>query len=133
MAADVNVDIARYQKEIIQRLGLESENVIFDFSQNEGVITLNLITVNPRHEQSFLFHSVKAVDKVEALQKMQKYVNQQHKDENTYTVQWRKSGERELHTSYFRAKNMYDALDKFYYNRDMTTYTVFNVALNPVA
>jgi carbamoylphosphate synthase large subunit len=133
MAADINVEIARYQKEIIQRLGLESENVIFDFSQNEGVISLNLITINPRHEQSFLFHSVKAVDKLEALQKMRKYVYSHQEDENTYTIQWRKTGERELHTSYFRAKNMYDALDKFYYNRDMASYTVFNLALNPVA
>lgn len=133
MALDINVEIARYQKEIIQRLGLPSENVVFDFNQTEGVVTLNLITVNPRHEQSFLFHSVKAVDKVEALQKMQKYVNSQQKDENTYTVQWRKAGDSELHTSYFRAKNMYDALDKFYYNRDITSYTIFNLALNPVA
>jgi hypothetical protein len=133
MAMDVNVEIARYQKEISQRLGLPSDNVIFDFSQNKKITTLNLITINPRHEQSFLFHSVKAVDKIEALQKMQKYVNAQQKDENTYTIQWRKVGDTQLHTSYFRAKNMYDALDKFYYNRDIASYTIFNLALNPVA
>lgn len=133
MAIDVNVEIARYQKEISQRLGLPGDNVIFDFSQNKKITTLNLITINPRHEQSFLFHSVKAVDKIEALQKMQKYVNAQQKDENTYTIQWRKVGDSQLHTSYFRAKNMYDALDKFYYNRDIASYTIFNLALNPVA
>lgn len=133
MAMDVNVEIARYQKEISQRLGLPGDNVIFDFSQNKKITTLNLITINPRHEQSFLFHSVKAVDKIEALQKMQKYVNAQQKDENTYTIQWRKVGDSQLHTSYFRAKNMYDALDKFYYNRDIASYTIFNLALNPVA
>ena len=131
--ADVNVEIARIQKEIAEKLGLDSNKVIFDFSINEGVTKLNLITVSPRHEQSFLFHTVKAIDKIEALQKMLSYVNAQRDDENTYTIQWCKVNERDLHTSYFRAKSMYDALDKFYFNRDITSYTIFNITLNPVA
>lgn len=131
--ADVNVEIARIQKEISNKLGLDSDKVIFDFSGNDGVVKLNLITVSPRHEQSFLFHTVKAIDKIEALQKMLQYINAQRDDENTYTVQWRKADERNLHTSYFRAKSMYDALDKFYFNRDITGYTIFSITLNPVA
>ena len=133
MSNDVNVDIARIQKEIKDALALKAENIIFDFSQQDGLTKLNLITVNPRHEQSFLFHTVKAIDKLEALQKMQEYVNLQHKEEDTYTVQWRKMDETELHTSYFSAKNIYEALDKFYYDRDLNACTVFSVTLNPVA
>lgn len=133
MSNDVNVDIARLQKSIQDALGLSSENIIFDFLQQEGLTILNLITVNPRHEQSFLYHSVKAIDKLEALQKMQEYVDAFNKEQNTYTIQWRKKDAAELHTSYFRAHNIYEALDKFYHNRDLNACTVFTVTLNPVA
>lgn len=130
---DINVEIARIQQEIQDKLGLQSKNIIFDFSQIDGVTKLNLITVSPRHEQSFLYHSIKGIDKVEALQKMLEYVSLQHKEENTYTIQWRINGDDELHTSYFRSKNMYEALDKFNYNRDLNACTIFSITLNPIA
>ncbi|MGB1248486.1 MAG: hypothetical protein ACPG4Z_06340 [Chitinophagales bacterium] len=130
---DINVDIARLQKEIASKLGLESENVIFDYVQNDNIFTLSLITVNPRHEQSFLYHTEKGISKLEALEKMLEYVNKDHKEEDSYTIQWRKMNGIELHTSYFKAKNMYDALDKFYFNRELNSCTVFQISLNPVA
>jgi hypothetical protein len=42
-------------------------------------------------------------------------------------------GDNKLHTSYFRAKNMYEALDKFFYERDMAHYKIFSISLNPVS
>lgn len=131
--ADVNVEIARLQKEVSNSLALDSENVIFDFSQHDAVIKLDLITINPRHEQSFLYHSVKAIDKKEALTKILEYIAETNNIESTYTLQWRKLGSAELHTSYFRARNMYGALDKFFYNREMNSFNVFSITLNPVA
>lgn len=131
--ADLNIEIARLQKEIADRLGLQASHVVFDFSLNEGVTKLDLITINPRHEQSFLYHTTKAIDKKEALEKMSEYVATQSKNESTYTVQWRKVGDSELHTSYFSARNMYEALDKFYYNREMNSFNIFSITLNPVA
>ena len=133
MTKDVNVNIAKLQKDIAERLGLESENVIFDFTNMENVVKLDLITINPRHEQSFLYHTEKGIDKLETLKKMLEYVMINNEDENHYTVQWIKNGESNLHTSYFRAKNIYEALDKFYYNRELNTYVVFSITLNPVA
>lgn len=133
MTKDINVNIAKLQKDIAQKLGLSTENVIFDFSSIDGVTKLDLITINPRHEQSFLYHTEKGIDKVETLEKMLKYVLINNKEKNHYTVQWTKNGESELHTSYFRAKNIYEALDKFYYNRELNTYVIFNITLNPVA
>ena len=133
MTKDVNVNIAKLQKDIAERLGLESENVIFDFTNMESVVKLDLITINPRHEQSFLYHTEKGIDKLETLKKMLEYVMINNEDENHYTVQWIKNGETNLHTSYFRAKNIYEALDKFYYNRELNTYVVFSITLNPVA
>jgi hypothetical protein len=131
--SDINVDIARLQKEISEKLGLQSDQVVFDFSQNEGVTKLDLITISARHDQSFLYHTTRAIDKKEALGKMLEYIAIKNTSGNTYTLQWIMAGEAELHTSYFRARNMYEALDKFYYNREMNSFNIFSITLNPVA
>jgi carbamoylphosphate synthase large subunit len=130
-STDFHVELARIQSAIEKHLGME-EQLIFDFSNTEKNVKLNLITVNPRHNQSFLFHSVIGIDKIDALQKMLSYVKSYKEQESPYTIQWRVIGDKELHTSYFRAKNMYDALDKLYYNRDINSIAVYSIVLNPV-
>ena len=64
---------------------------------------------------------------------MLEYIDEHYHQENSLTIQWIKIGENKLHTSYFRAKNMYEALDKFYYGRDMGQYKIFSIVLNPVS
>ncbi len=130
---DLNVEIAGIQKEIMEYLGLRSENLIFDYRENEQQVELHLITVNSRHNQSFLFHKEVGIDRIDALRKMYNYVRHKKQKENSYTIQWIVDGESELHTSYFRANNIFDALDKLYYGRDMNTINVFSVVLNPVS
>ena len=130
--ADVHIELAKIQKEIEEHLGLEKDTMVFEFSQVDGNARLNLITINPRHHQSFLFHSVTAYDRLEALTKMLNYVKNVKDKENHYTVQWMTRIDSELHTSYFRASSIYNALDKLYFSRDMNTITVFSVVLNPI-
>lgn len=132
-SSDIHVEAAKIQKEIKGHLGLRSNALIFEYGTFEGKIKLDLITINPKHNQSFLFHSVKGFDKVDALKKMLEYVENYKEKDGSYTIQWIAKGDKELHTSYFRATNVYDALDKLYYGRDMNTITVFSVVLNPVA
>ena len=67
---DQNYEIAKLQKEIQLKLGLGQENVIFEFKDKEQITVLNLVTINPVHEQSFLFHSTRGVSKIDALEKM---------------------------------------------------------------
>jgi hypothetical protein len=130
---DQNVEIARLQNDIITRLGLEAQNVIFNFKQKNEVVRFDLVTVNPKHEQSFLFHTITGTDKVDALQKMLEYIDKHYPQEGSMTIQWIKIGDNKLHTSYFRAKNMYEALDKFFYERDQNQYKIFSVTLNPLS
>jgi hypothetical protein len=130
---DSRVEIAQLQKEIKDYLGLKTENLIFEYSQLDNTIRLDLITVNPRHNQSFLFHSTVGIDKADALKKMVEYVRNNSLEEQTYTIQWTTKGDKELHTSYFRAKNMYQALDKLYYGRDMNNISVYVIQLNPLS
>ena len=122
---------ARLQREIEQHLGLDSAQARFEFRQLEGQLRLDLVTVNPRHQQSFLFRYETGRDEVECLQRMLAYARSFRETESSFTLQWRARGEKELQTSYFRAHNAYEALDKLYFGRDLNTITVFSVVLNP--
>ncbi|WP_299821061.1 hypothetical protein [uncultured Pontibacter sp.] len=130
---EVHVESARIQKQIENHLGIGGNSLLFEFRQIDNKLRLDLITVNPRHQQSFLFHSETGYDKVDVLRKMLDYVQNYRDKESSYTVQWMARDDKELQTSYFRARNMYEALDKLYYGRDMNTITVFSVVLNPVS
>jgi hypothetical protein len=131
--SDMHVEAARIQQEIKDYLGLRSSDLVFEYTNLEGRVKLDLITVNPRHNQAFLFQSVTASDKIDALKKMLDYVQSYKEKENSYTIQWVAKGGKELHTSYFKAANITDALQKLYYGRDMNTITVFSVVLNPIS
>jgi hypothetical protein len=131
--SDIHVEAARIQQEIKDYLGLRTSDLVFEFTTKDGKVKLDLITVNPRHNQAFLFHNETGADKVDALKKMLGYVQNYKEKENSYTIQWVIKSDTELHTSYFRAGNILDALQKLYYGRDMNTITVFSVVLNPIS
>lgn len=131
---DLHVEYARLQDEIEQHLGMKGIRLIFEYRNlDSGKVALDLITVNPRHDQSFLFHTEKGTDKRGVLRQMLDYVRNYKEKESSYTIQWVIRGQQDLHTSYFRASNVMDALDKLYYGRDQNTITVFSVVLNPVS
>ncbi|RUA34579.1 MAG: hypothetical protein DSY77_04750 [Bacteroidetes bacterium] len=132
-STDIHIESAKLQKEIINYLGLNDSELVFEFGSQEGKVKLDLITINPRHNQSFLFHSEMGYDKLEALKKMMDYVKNYRDRESSYTIQWMTKDDKQLHTSYFRASNILDSLDKLYYGRDRNTITVFSVVLNPVS
>jgi len=129
----MHVEAARIQQEVKDYLGLRTSDLVFEYSTQDGKIKLDLITINPRHNQAFLFHSETGTDKLDALRKMLDYVQNYKEKENSYTIQWVAKNDKELHTSYFKASNIMDALQKLYYGRDMNTITVFSVVLNPVS
>ena len=133
MTKDTETSAKKLEQGILDYLGMTYDTLRFEYKKNAGKITLNLVTINPRHNQSFLFHSEIGIDKTEALQKMVTYVKKVREKENTYTIQWMARNDKELHTSYFRAKNMYDALDKLYYGRDINLISVYSVNLNPIS
>lgn len=132
-ASDLHVEAAKIQQQIKDYLGLRTSDLIFEFGVADGRSKLDLITINPRHAQSFLFHTETGFDKVDALRKMLDYVQNYKEKDNSYTIQWVANGQHELHTSYFRAGNILEALEKLYYGRDRNTITVFSVVLNPVS
>lgn len=133
MTVDKNIEIANLQVEIGSYIGLGQNSLIFNFDEEPNRVTLRLITANPRHNQSFLFHSTEGSTRVEALRLMLEYVKKYKEAESSYTIQWSLKGENQLQTSYFRAKNILSALDKLYFDRDPNSITVFSVTLNPLS
>ncbi|MGB6038032.1 MAG: hypothetical protein WBG42_17280 [Cryomorphaceae bacterium] len=128
---DKNIEIANTQREIEQYIGLGPNSLIFNFSETNGKTLLHLVTLNPRHNQSFLFHDEEGYDKVDVMKKMLKYVKNYKDKESSYTIQWRRTDEDMLNTSYFSAKNVQSALDKLFYDRDPNSIMVFSVIMNP--
>jgi hypothetical protein len=131
--SDLHLENARLQKEISEYIGLPSSSILFEYSELDQKIKLDIITVNAVHRQSFLFHSVVAVDKIDALNKMFEYVKNYRDKESSFTIQWSLKGENELNTSYFRASNIITALDKLFYGRDQSSIIVFSAVLNPIS
>jgi hypothetical protein len=134
MTKDKNLEIARLQKEIGDHIGTGPDGLVFNYEEDaKGKTTkLFLITLNPRHNQSFLFHATEGTNKVEALREMLDYVRNYKERTSSWTIQWSARGESSLQTSYFRAKNVLEALDKLFYDRDPNSITVFSVMLNPI-
>ena len=132
-AASDAIDISKLQKEIESYLNLGSTSMVFEFEEHNSKMHLNLVTVNPRHNQSFLFQSSEGYDKKDCLKKMLKYIKTSREKENSYTIQWSVKGESELHTSYFRARDIQEAIDKLIYGRDPNSLNIFSVVLNPIS
>ena len=130
---DNHVRIAEFQQRIREGIDIEESNILFEFKESNNKVILEVITINAKHKQSFLFHTVQGRDKIEALEEMMTYVDQAKSQYNSYTIQWSLNGEDKLHTSYFRAKNIMDSLEKFYHKRDLNSVNVFSVVLNPIA
>jgi len=134
MTKDRNLETARLQREIGDYIGLGQDSLVFNFEMDEQAkrTKLFLITLNPRHNQSFLFQAIEGSDKLDALRNMLDYVRTYKERTSSYTIQWSTRGEQGLQTSYFRAKNVLEALDKLFYDRDPNSITVFSVMLNPI-
>lgn len=133
MTTDKNIEIAKLQAEIGEYIGLGANSLVFNFEEHDKHTSLFLITVNPRHNQSFLYHKTDGLSKLDTLNDMLEYVRNTKDKENSYTIQWSIIGEPQLQTSYFSAKNIIGALDKLFYDRDPNTITVFSITLNPIA
>jgi hypothetical protein len=130
---DKDVRINEIQQKIRDVLGINKNNISFEFHQMPEYVDLDLMTTSPIHKQSFLFHSSEGRDKIEALELMLKYVNNQLFIEDSYTIQWKLLGSNKIHQSYFRAKNIMDSLDKFYYGRSLSSVIVYSIQLNPLS
>lgn len=133
MQPELNSELEKIHVQIAKMLGLSRELLTFHYSNEDGKTTLQLATMNPRHQQTFLFHTTQGFGEMDALNKMQEYVQENKNTRSTYTIQWAMEGINDLHTSYFTGKNIYQVLDKFYFGKAITSTIIFNISLNPLS
>lgn len=134
MNNDQLVEIANLHKSIGSYIGgLEPDSLVFEIVNENNKVRLNLITVNPIHRQSFLFHTTIGHDQVDALTKMLEYVKSYKEKESSFTIQWSVRGQNDLQTSYFRAKNIFEAMNKLAFGRDLNSLIVYSIVLNPIS
>ncbi|TAF64438.1 MAG: hypothetical protein EAZ55_11420 [Cytophagales bacterium] len=97
-------------------------------------IKLDLITINKEHNQKFLFHSTKGETKTSILQAMITYILEYKKHQESYAIEWldvKQGGG--VQTSWFRGSDIFDVLNKFYYEKEKSRFKIFKIKLMPEA
>lgn len=133
MIAKTKDRVSEIEKKIANSLSIKSDLLVFEYHEMPDYVDLDLFTINKVHKQQFFFHSTEGRDKIEALELMLKYANNKLFIEDSFTIQWKVKGDTEIHQSHFRAINMMDALDKFYFGRSINSIVIYSIVLNPIA
>ena len=133
------------------RFNLEGEIITLIFEDNRNTvhfdyhvdiddvdysIMLDLYTRNARNGAIFLLHQTRGTSSVDVLNKMLKYLQDQHlaDEKHSYTVKWidRTEAGKEEHVSYFYESSEIDVRQKFFYNRREQDFLI-TVEENPLS
>ncbi|NIK72758.1 hypothetical protein FHS56_000244 [Thermonema lapsum] len=123
------------------RRQLEDARIYFDYSliQNpedakNPLIKLDLITINPQHNQKFLFHSVRGHSKIDLLEQMIDYIKNYKKNLESYEIEWMDAQlPDKVQVSWFRGNDIFDVLNKFYYDKEKSRFRILKIKLMPEA
>lgn len=127
-------------EENIRRL-LEDARIYFDYSlvqpvgdSRQPLIKLDLITINPQHNQKFLFHSLQGQSKIELLEQMINYIQHYKKQLESYEIEWIDAQQPDkVQVSWFRGNDIFDVLNKFYYDKEKSRFRILKIKLMPEA
>tara|TARA_B100000927_G_scaffold199300_1_gene161205 strand:- start:638 stop:1039 length:402 start_codon:yes stop_codon:yes gene_type:complete len=133
MIANIKDRVSQIENKIANSLSINLDQLVFEYHEMPNYVDLDLFTINEVHKQQFFFHSTEGRDKIEALELMLKYSNNKLFIEDSFTIQWKVKGDTKIHQSHFRAINMMDALDKFYFGRSINSIVIYSIVLNPIA
>ena len=133
MIANIKDRVSQIENKIARSLSIKLDQLVFEYHEMPNYVDLDLFTINEVHKQQFFFHSTEGRDKIEALELMLKYSNNKLFIEDSFTIQWKVKGDTKIHQSHFRAINMMDALDKFYFGRSISSIVIYSIVLNPIA
>ncbi len=135
-------DILNFEKQL--KFQKEIEKIIYkdnfsscsvDFIYHEFPNTgydLFVITENPMHNTPFLLCKTHGITHADAALAALEYIDSHRAIEYTFTVEWKNNKESDTKISYFIAKDILAALDKFYFNKDKEDYFIFSIKTNPI-
>lgn len=120
---------------------LDDTQIYFDYNlvpdkqdAKISLIKLDLITINREHNQKFLFHSTKSNNKITILEEMLIYIKEYKKNQESYEIEWLDAkSNTEMQTSWFRGNDIFDVLQKFYYDKKQSRFKILKIHLMPEA
>ena len=109
-------------------------NLVPDTETSSLIIKLDLITLNREHNQKFLFHSIKGNNKISILEEMISYIAEYKKNQESYEIQWLDAkNNTKVELSWFRGNDIFDVLQKFYYDKEKSRFKILKIKLMPEA
>lgn len=95
---------------------------------------LVVTTFNPDNGESFVMKTFVGRDKEDCLGQVLDYLDLIKKNENSFTVSWARKGEHmDTHKSHFYANSVVEVVEKFFANKMVDEYIVYEIKLNPIA
>lgn len=91
------------------------------------------MTFNPKTNESFLMFKATGVSEIKALENILDYVKNHRVTYYSHTILWSNKRDNMMNTSYFYAKDAFEALSKFYHGKNREDYNVFEVKMNPLS
>ena len=93
-------------------------------------------TTNNLTKETFLLKSVISDTHVEGLQKILNYIVKESQTMSTFTVHWSKKENGQVgayNTSYFICHDILEVMDKFFTDKSVKDYVIYDVKLNPIS
>jgi hypothetical protein len=123
------------------RQALDDTQIYFDYNiinlnetQQNPTLKLDLITINSEHNHKFLFHSLTGISKISLLHEMTNYIKEYKRNRDNYEIEWLNNNLNEkMQKSWFRGNDIFDVLNKFYYNKDKSQLKIFRIQLMPMS
>lgn len=94
---------------------------------------VTVMTYNPKTRETFLLKEVCSKTDVEGLEEILKYTKSHKEDYNSFTVLWAKKDDGKQSASYFYCKDVLEAMEKFYFNKQREDYIIYEVKMSSKA
>ncbi len=123
-------------EKILTLINIDNVNGCSSFLKIENensMVTLHVITINPIHEQEFLLKEFVDFTEERVLKNAIAYLEKERHEENSYTVIWTKVSSSRTNTSYFSADDMEEVLKKFFKDKVKKQYIIYEIKLNPIS
>lgn len=108
--------------------------VSFDYKSDDGKQTVRAFTVNPnRGNIPFLLKEATADTQEEALKQILDYLKRKS-DMSSFTITWNEANSSTpIKKSYFYCHDALEAIQKFFVDKNVVDFIIYEVRLNPIA
>ncbi|MGD1841842.1 MAG: hypothetical protein ACFB0B_13245 [Thermonemataceae bacterium] len=127
------IDLENYIREQLSETQIYFDYNFVPYDDNKvPLIRLDLITINKEHNQKFLFHAITGGSKIAILEEMIVYIKEYTANLENYAIEWLDTKHNtKVQVSWFRGKDIFDVLEKFYYEKEKSRFKIMKIKLMP--